>query len=406
MSSTVVVTYQQYQDQDQQYLDQQYLDQQYQDQQYQDQQYQDQQYQYPQYLDQQYLDQQYQDQQYQYPQYLDQEPCVEEPCVEEPKSAYSIKCGLQNKVKIQKFENILSILKRKTKRLELSSDILLKSSHKILEKKDKLYSNFKFVEKLYFKNKDQKLTQKQQKQKQKQQKQQNEDDYKLNELYEFSSSGIMMKMQREMNVSILYNENERILLENEKIQMKLYAKNNKISRIEEKYYFVNEMNELQEFIYKTKSKMKSVSVINLDRLSLLPAELILIIRDYLPIQVRTQVLENTWNIPYIEFNTNKIYENDTMTNLILIMSHCQGNEVFCNHPVFLSVFKNYRCNRRNNSLYYYTIMFDALILLLKSFYPKLAYKVLTLIKQNKLHKLKELLIRDQLNVLYPTWFSY
>jgi hypothetical protein len=198
------------------------------------------------------------------------------------------------------------------------------------------------------------------------------------------------------------------MFEYNKIRTKLFSKFNKKMLIEKKHLSIFEMNELQEFIYKTKSDMKSSSpnsVINLNRLSLLPAELILIIREYLPIEVRTQVLENTWNIPYIEFKENNLintYYNtnhDTMTNIILIMTHCKGNSVFCNHPVFLSVFDKYK--NYNNSLYYYTIMFDALILLLKSFYPKLAYTVLTLIKQHKLNELKDKLIRDELDIIFP-----
>ena len=302
--------------------------------------------------------------------------------VKNPVYTYYIKRSLKNKVSMQKFLNTISIIDRKIKRLEFSSKILLKASQKILEKKDKLYKN------------------------------QNQN--------QNTSSDIMVKMQRELNANenILYQENDRIINENNKIRIKIYEKNYKRDRINQKHLFVFEMNEIQEFIHKTKSEMKSaVSIINLKRLSLLPAELILIIREYLPIEVRTQVLENTWNIPFIEIITinNNMYSDyetnqdtfmtnhyDTLTNLILIMTHCEGNDVFCNHPVFLSVFDKYnKYNKYNNSLYYYTIMFDALILLIKSFYPKLAYTVLTLIKQHKLHELKDKLIHNELIVLFP-----
>ena len=175
------------------------------------------------------------------------------------------------------------------------------------------------------------------------------------------------------------------IIENKKIQNKLHAKiEKKENIISYKLLYFYEMNELEEFIYKTKSEMKSdVSIINLKMLSLLPAKLILIIREYLPIEVRTQVLENTWNIPYIEY-TDNIYDNDTIRHLCIIFIHCKGNFEFCEHPVFKCICKYYRHN--THSLYYYTIMFNAFILLIKSFYlPEIAYKILILIKQNNLH---------------------
>jgi hypothetical protein len=320
-------------------------------------------------------------------------------------SLYTMNQIAKNKVRMLKFTNTISLLDRKIARLDLSSEILEKVSQKLLEKNNKLYSSFKWLEELYIKSKTN--------QKGKRNHANNE------EPLDFAASDkmakIMDKLQNELhaNQSIIYRENDRISIEHKKKQAKFYAKVHKKTRIHKKQVFAVEMNELQEFIYATKCGMKSNSVINLDRLSLLPAELILIIREYLPISVRTQVLENTWNIPRIEFANrynNNYYttdETDTMTNLIKILSQCDGynDGVFCNHPLLLVIYKNYikysKYNTKNNSLLEYTIMFDALILLIKSSHPALAYKVLTLIKQDKLTENKHAIIDNTLDILFP-----
>ena len=260
------------------------------------------------------------------------------------RSSYILNRISKNNVSIEKFENPLSVLHLKLLKVQLLIELLLQTSQKLSEQMDALY----FVE-----------------------------------------------------------TNSNIMNEHQKLNYKISTLNNQGFDINQKRLGASAMNDLQKFIYKTKSSTpKIVSIINLNRLSLLPAELILIIREYLPIEIRTQVLENTWNIPYIEYNERIIrkrteydtfYYDTTINELMIILYNCDGRWIFENNPMFTSIKQCIKLHLYGYSLYNYTVIFDAIILLIKSFCPKLAYTVLTSIKQKKIEKLSHTIILNNYN---------
>lgn len=280
-------------------------------------------------------------------------------------SSYNIRRVSKNKVNIEKYEKISSILDRKITRFNLSLEILLHVSQKVREKVDDLF-------------------------------------YKSgNKKSDVKTKRNLNAIERQLSLEIqndLYSENDRIMIEHKKIQTKLHVKMYKRNKIFNKFSYFYEMNELLEFIRETKSANSS-SIIDFEQLSKLPAELILIIREYLPLEIRAQVLENTWNIPYIEYTEKPdCFAYQTIADLIVIMSNSTGNQAFWDHPIS-SVIGRRRCY--DHSLYNFTIIFDASILLLKLLYPNLAFKVLMLIKNNNLHEFADTIYQKQLDILFP-----
>ena len=253
-------------------------------------------------------------------------------------SSYHVNRVMKNKVSIEKYEKTISILDRKISRLELLSEILLNSSQKLREKMDELH--YTPSSKIgYAKHK-------------------------------LSAFDRRLSIEVEHNLS---RENDRIMIENRKIQNKLRAKTDKRNRISEKWSFVVEMNEIHKFIHETKSTLNSTSS-SISSTALSTA---------------IEVLENTCNIPYIEYTEN--YSYSTIADLITIMSNCQGNQAFWDHPVSSFI---YRRRLYNHSLHNFTIIFNATILLLKLIYPDLVGKVLTLIINKNLHKFADTIYEE------------
>ena len=199
------------------------------------------------------------------------------------------------------------------------------------------------------------------------------------EKYEKTISILDRKISRlELLSEILLNSSQklrqndcRMTNENRKIQTKLLAKTFKRNRISEKWSFAFEMNELCKFIYETKFTLNSSSSTDT------------------ALSTAIEVLENTYNIPYIEYTEN--YSYSTIADLITIMSNCPGNQAFWDHPVSSFI---YRRRLYNHSLHNFTIIFEATILLLKLLYPDLVGKVLTLIINKKLHKFADTIYEE------------
>jgi hypothetical protein len=263
-------------------------------------------------------------------------------------SSYHVNRVMKNKVSIEKYEKTISILDRKIPRLELLSEILLNSSQKLREKMDDLsYTPSSKI------------------------------GYEKRKLSAFDRR-LFLEIEHDLS-----RENNRIMIENRKIQNKLREKTDKINRISEKWSFVVEMNEIHKFIHETKSTLNSTSS-SISSTALSTA---------------IEVLENTCNIPYIEYKENNSYS--TIADLIDIMSNCQGNQAFWDHPVSSFIC---RCRLYNHSLYNFTIIFEATILLLKLIYPDLVGKVLTLIINKNLYQFQDTIYEElqlELDTLFP-----
>lgn len=271
----------------------------------------------------------------------------------------------KNKVSLEKYNKTIDIHTCYILKIELLCELLLHISQKLREKIDRLCIQTK-------------------------------------QAFRAMKNTCNMRRQCSLIITIFSKENNRILKEQGILYEKLYLRTEKQNIIQKQRSFIFDMTYLEEFVFQYTSVKSNVSDIDLNQLSKLPSELILIIREYLPIQLRMDVLENTWNLPFIEYIENN-HSYDTITHLLTIMTHCDRNSLFCNHQVFHVVNK---CKLTNKNLYNFTVIFDALILLMKSFYPTLAYTVLTFIKNKKINILSETLLRNYLQTLYNTSSSY
>jgi hypothetical protein len=157
---------------------------------------------------------------------------------------------------------------------------------------------------------------------------------------------------------------------NIEIEKKLYTKNNIFDEIRT----ANELIQMYEFIYNTKSSLKKCkkniknnSILQLQKVSNLPTDLILYIRDFIPYEIRVSLMQDQFNI----YSCIKKYCYDI--NIIkYIIESPNFHKYFHSHPIYNLMYDrttlingNYYYTNNQNYLYTY-LRFKTLFLLFKN----------------------------------------
>ena len=176
---------------------------------------------------------------------------------------------------------------------------------------------------------------------------------------------------------------ERIM----ELNMKLYDKS---------YYFeliklANEAIEMYQFIDITQSsiknqKKKHTSVLNLQKVSNLPTDLILFIRDFIPYEVRVSLMQDKFNV----YSFIKPHCSGLVDIVKSIIDSPNFDKYFHSHPIYELMFDRitfsstrilcFNLNRRKQNTLCNYLRFKTLVLLFKTLHPEFAFKIIKTLK--------------------------
>ena len=185
------------------------------------------------------------------------------------------------------------------------------------------------------------------------------------------------------------DEHTRIDTEKEKIEKEIKVNKKEQKNMEYSILFTKEAIQLHEFMRQTKIDLdtsKCNSIIDLHRIQKLPDELIHIIREYIPYEVRLQVIESEVNI-YKLCSKMSILNRNTIFNRMI--QHPDITIYLHSHPLcelFLRpMSSNENIQERNIIKAPYTqfnIRFESIFLVIKQKLPRYAIQFITSLRND------------------------
>lgn len=220
-------------------------------------------------------------------------------------------------------------------------------------------------------------------------------EYKSNLKNLKKSYKILYKLENKNFKNMMPKENSKELKKRkENLDMKFYEKN---------YYFdevrlANEAIQMYEFIDITQSsiknqKKKHTSVLDLQKVSNLPTDLILFIRDFIPYEVRVSLMQDKFNV----YSFIKPHCSELVDIVKSIIDSPNFYTHFHLHPIYKLMSDRitdritfttirllcFSLNRRKQYTLCNYLRFKTLVLLFKTLHPKFAFKIIKTLKNIK-----------------------
>ena len=171
------------------------------------------------------------------------------------------------------------------------------------------------------------------------------------------------------------------------LNMNLYDKSYYLELIQ----LANEAIQMYQFIDATQSsiknqKKKHTPVLDLQKVSNLPTDLILFIREFIPYEVRVSLMQDKFNV-YSFIKPHCSVDVDIVKGII---NSPNFYEYFHSHPIYQLMFDRitfsstrilcFNLNRRKQNTLCTYLRFKTLILLFKTLHPEFAFKIIKTLK--------------------------